>query len=82
MFLPRGDLKGGHICLASCTLLPIVVVLGCRNPTFGRVWGWHSHFRNGDLGVFRDSRNFRVRFQGSKHLALKRSSCHLKPIEV
>ncbi len=37
MFLPRGGLKGGHICLASCTLLPIVVVLGCRNPTFGRV---------------------------------------------
>ncbi len=23
----------------------------CRNPTFGRVWGWHSHSRNGDLGV-------------------------------
>ncbi len=23
----------------------------CCNPTFGRVWGWHSHSRNGDLGV-------------------------------
>jgi hypothetical protein len=32
----------------------------CRNPTFGRVWGWHSHSRNGDLGVLQDSRNFRV----------------------
>jgi len=19
----------------------------CRNPTFGKVWGWHSHSRNG-----------------------------------
>jgi hypothetical protein len=44
----------------------------CRNLTFGRVWGWHSHSQNGDLGVFRDSRNFRVRSQGSKHLALRR----------
>jgi hypothetical protein len=47
-----------------------------RNPTFGRVWGWHSHYRNGDLGVLRDSRNFRVRLQGSKHCALRHSSCH------
>jgi len=22
-----------------------------HNPTFGRVWGWHSHSQNGDLGV-------------------------------
>ncbi len=34
----------------------------CRNPTFGRVWGWHSH-----------SQNFRVWLQGSKHLSLRRS---------
>jgi hypothetical protein len=26
--------------------------------------------------------NFRVRLQGSKHLALRRSSCHWKAIEV
>ncbi len=32
-----------------------------HNPTFGRVWGWHSHFRNGVLGVLWDSRNFRIR---------------------
>jgi hypothetical protein len=56
--------------------------VGCRNPTFGRVWGWHSHSRNGDLGVLRDSQNFRVRLQGSKHLALRRSSCHWKAIEM
>ncbi len=45
----------------------------CRNPTFGRMWRWHSQSRNGDLGVLRDSWNFRVRLQGSKHLTLKRS---------
>ncbi len=40
----------------------------CHNPTFGRMWGWHSHSRNGDLGVLWDSWNFRVQLQGSKHL--------------
>ncbi len=27
----------------------------CRNPTFGRMWGWYSHSQNGDLGFHRDS---------------------------
>jgi len=57
-------------------------LFGCRNPTFGKVWGWHSHSRNGDLGVLWDSRNFGVRLQGSKHFALRRSSCRWKAIEV
>jgi hypothetical protein len=35
------------------------------------MWGWHSHSRNGDLGVLRDSQKFRARLQGSKHLALR-----------
>jgi hypothetical protein len=52
----------------------------CHNPTFGRVWGWYSHSRNGELGVLWDSRNFRVRFQGSKNLALRRSSCNWKAL--
>jgi hypothetical protein len=30
----------------------------CRNPTFGKVWKWHSHSRNGDLGILRDSQKF------------------------
>jgi hypothetical protein len=54
----------------------------CRNPTFGRVWGWHSHSRNGDLGVLWDFRNFRIRLQGSKHLALRCSLYHWKAIKV
>jgi hypothetical protein len=53
-----------------------------RNPTFGRVWRWHSHFRNGDLGVLWDSWNFKFRSQGSKHLALGCPLYHWKVIEV
>jgi hypothetical protein len=34
------------------------------------------------LGVLQDSQNFRIQLQGSKHLALKLSSCHWKAIEV
>jgi hypothetical protein len=34
------------------------------------VWGWNSHSRNWDLRVLRDSQNFRIRLQGTKHLAL------------
>ncbi len=33
----------------------------CRNPTLREVWGRHSHSRKWDLGVLRDSQNFRVR---------------------
>jgi len=42
----------------------------CRNPILRRVWGWDSHSQNGNLGIHRDSRNFRVRLQGSKQLAI------------
>ncbi len=49
---------------------------------FERVWAWDSHYRNGDLGVLRDSRKFRVRLIGSKHLAMGRSLYHWKAIEV
>jgi hypothetical protein len=35
-------------------------------PYLERVWEWDSHSRNGDLGVLRDSRKFRVRLQGQK----------------
>jgi hypothetical protein len=58
------------------------VLHSCCNPTFGRMGGWHSHSRNGDLGVRQDSQNFKVQLQGLKHLALKRSLYHWKVIEV
>jgi len=46
------------------------------------VWGWHSHSRNEDLGILRDSQNFKARLQGSKHIALRRSSYYWKAIKV
>ncbi len=51
-------------------------------PHFKGMWGWHSHSRNGDLRVLRDSWKFRTRLQGSKHLALKCSLYHWKGLEV
>jgi hypothetical protein len=32
------------------------------------MWGWDSHSRNGNLGVHRNSRNFRIRLQGQNAL--------------
>ncbi len=29
-------------------------------PYFERMWGWDSHSQNGDLGVPRDSQNFKI----------------------
>ncbi len=40
-------------------------ILVVSQPYFERVWRWDSHSRNGDLGVLRDSRKFKVRLQGS-----------------
>ncbi len=74
----------------NCFLLPITQKNGLlefyyffkhdyyHNPTFGRMWRWHLHSRNGDLGVLRDSQNFKVRLQGKKHLALRRSSWNME----
>jgi hypothetical protein len=76
-----GD-KGRFKLLEHITYFILLNVKKCRNPTFGRVWRWHLHSQNGDLGVLRDSQNFRIQLQGSKHLSLKRSSCHWKTIEV
>jgi hypothetical protein len=45
----------------------------CRNPTLRELWGRHSHSRKWDLGVLQDSWKFKMRLQGSKHLALKHS---------
>jgi len=39
-------------------------------------------WKSGRLGVFRDSRMFRARQQGAKHLALGCSWCHWKGLET
>jgi hypothetical protein len=54
----------------------------CHNPTLRRVRGWDSHSRNENLGVCQDSQNFRIRLQGSKHLASMHSLYHWKTIKV
>ncbi len=48
-------------------------MIWCRNPTLGKVWRWDSHSHKWELGVLRDSRNFRARQQRAKHLALRYS---------
>jgi hypothetical protein len=50
-------------------------------PHFGQVWGEAQHFQSWGFGVLRDSRMFRVRQQGPKHLALGCSWCHWKGLK-
>jgi hypothetical protein len=45
----------------------------CRNPTLAKCGGEAQHSQSWGLGVLRDSRMFRVRQQGPKLLALRRS---------
>jgi len=53
----------------------------CRNPTLRQVWGWNSHSQKWELGVFRDSCNFRAQLQRSKHLTLRCFLCRWKALE-
>ncbi len=54
----------------------------CRNPTLGQVWRWDSHSQKWELGVFRDSHNFRAQQQRVQHLALRCSLYCWKGLEV
>jgi hypothetical protein len=56
--------------------------LWCRNPTLAKCGGETQHFQSWGFGVLRDSRMFRARQQGPKHLALRCSWCHWKGLEV
>jgi hypothetical protein len=46
------------------------------------VWRWSPHSQKWELGVLRDSRKFRARFEGPNIFALVRSWCHWKGLEV
>jgi hypothetical protein len=54
----------------------------CRTPTLAKCGGEAQHLEKSGVGVLRDSRMFRVRQQGPKHLALGCSWCHWKGLEV
>jgi hypothetical protein len=54
----------------------------CRNPTLAKCGGEAQHFQSWGFGVLQDSRMFRVRQQGPKHLALRCSWCHWKVLEA
>jgi hypothetical protein len=56
--------------------------LRCRNPTLAKCGGEAQHFQSWGFGVLWDSRMFRVRQQGPKHLSLRCFWCHWKGLEA
>ncbi len=54
----------------------------CCNPTLAKCEDETHTSQSWGFGVLRDSRIFRVRQKGEKHLALGRSWCHWKGLEV
>jgi hypothetical protein len=54
----------------------------CRNPNLVKCEGEAQHLEKWGFGVLRDSRMFRARQQGEKHLALGCSWCHWKGLET
>ncbi len=54
----------------------------CRNPTLAKCEGEAQHSQSWGLGILWDSRMFRVRQQGPKHLALGCSWCHWKGLKT
>jgi hypothetical protein len=55
---------------------------GVATPLWPSVGVKPNTWKSWRLGVFRDSRMFRARQQGEKHLALGRSWCHWKGLET
>ncbi len=56
----------------------LVKCIKCRNPNLAKCGGEAQHLEKLGFGVLRDSRMFRARQQGAKHLALKFDSRPLK----
>jgi len=85
------------MCMHSCALHQCCVVWSisspiwsfiavegtlCHNPTLGKVGECNSHSQKWRLGVVRDSRKLRRRFEGSNLLALMRSLYQWKALEA
>ncbi len=73
---PNGFNKGKQ----NMVFHSLVDHLKCRNPTLAKCGGEAQHFQSWGFGVLWDSRMFRVRQQGPKHLALRCSWCHWKKV--
>ncbi len=54
----------------------------CRNPNLAKCGGEAQHLEKLGFGVLRDSRLFRARHQGAKHLTLGCSWCRWKGLET
>jgi hypothetical protein len=58
------------------------IIYYCRNPNLAKCGGEAQHLEKWGFGVLRDSRMFRARQQGAKHLALGCSWRHWKGLET
>jgi hypothetical protein len=65
-----------------CMKILLFSSLVCRTPTLAKCGGEAQHLEKSGVGVLRDSRMFRARQQGPKHLTLGCSWCHWKGLEV
>ncbi len=75
--LKHVSIKFAQLDIQKCITWPKM-----SQPHFGQVWGEAQHSQSWGLGALWDSRMFRVRQQGPKHLALKCSWCRWKGLEA
>jgi hypothetical protein len=61
---------------------PLAQEQNCRNPNLVKCGGEAQHLEKWGFGVLQDSRMFRARQQGEKHLALGCSWRHWKGLET
>jgi hypothetical protein len=67
---------------SSSKLSPLLCMVVVATPLWPSVGVKPNTWKSWRLGVFRDSRMFRARQQGAKHLALGCSWCHWKGLET
>jgi hypothetical protein len=65
-----------------CRMSSNHLVVGVATPLWPSVGVKPNTWKSWELGVLRDSRMFRARQQGPKHLASRRSWCHWKSLET
>ncbi len=63
-------------------MMPCLQKISVATLLWAKCGGEAQHSQSWEFGVLRDSRMFRVRQQGPKHLALECSWCHWKGLEA